>query len=156
RQDLMSVTDEMKKTVERFDFESRGLESVSQRVADMRSSLSDCENRFKALVEPSHAVAGIESQAQALTATLQTLPDDVGKVDREIGAFLAIRRDLEEAGRATRDIGAKIDRVEDARPTIEATLRELEQLRGAYALVKDAREQTQIASDELAHVREGQ
>jgi len=156
RQDLMSVTDEMKKTVERFDFESRGLESVSQRVADMRSSLSDCENRFKALVEPSHAVAGIESQAQVLTATLQTLTDDVGKVDREIGAFLAIRRDLDEAGRATREIGAKIDRIEDARPTIEATLRELEQLRGAYALVKDSREQTQIASDELARVREGQ
>ena len=36
RQDLNAMTGEMKKTVERFDFESRGLESVSQRVADVR------------------------------------------------------------------------------------------------------------------------
>src|SRR5262249_34765468 len=36
RQELTGLRDEMKNTVERFDFESRGLESVSQRVADLR------------------------------------------------------------------------------------------------------------------------
>src|SRR5204863_1227181 len=77
RQDLASVTDEMKKTVERFDFEGRGLESVSQRVADLRASLADCEIRFKALSEPSQSVAGLKTQADHLAKQVQGVTEAV-------------------------------------------------------------------------------
>ncbi len=156
RQDLGAVSDEMKKTVERFDFESRGMESVSQRVADLRSSLSDCENRFKGLSEPSLAVGELTSKTQALASHLQTLSDDVGQVDQDMGRFQAIRRNLDETGRTARDVGVQLAQIEEARPIVEATLRDLEQLSGAHAMVKDALEQAQLSHGEIARVRESQ
>ncbi len=156
RQDLAAVTDEMKKTVERFDFESRGLESVSQRMADLRGALSDCENRFKGLSESSLALAELRSQTKTFASHLQTLSDEVGQVDQEMENFRAIRRDLDETGRAAREAGAQIAQIEEARPAVEAGLRDLEQLRGAHAMVKDALEQTQLAHGEIARARESQ
>ncbi|TMQ49348.1 MAG: hypothetical protein E6K73_10200 [Candidatus Eisenbacteria bacterium] len=156
RQDLTSLTDEMKRTVERFDFESRGLESVSQRVADLRGSLTDCENRFKGLAEPSLAVGELRTQAKALAAHLQGLSEEVGQVDQEMAQFRAIRRDLDQTSRTVRSIGAQVTQIEEARPTLEATLADLGQLNGAHAMVKDALEQTQLAHSEILRVRESQ
>jgi len=80
RQDLAAMSDEMKSTVERFDFESRGLESVSERVADLRSALTDFENRFKGLAESSHTVAELGSRIQSMSATVQNLGGEVDQV----------------------------------------------------------------------------
>src|SRR5258708_5796542 len=51
RHEMAAAQDQMKNAVERFDFESKGLESVSQRVADLRGTLSDFENRYRGLRE---------------------------------------------------------------------------------------------------------
>jgi chromosome segregation ATPase len=156
RQDLAAMTDEMKKTVERFDFESRGLESVTQRVTDLRAALSDFENRFKGLSEQSQAVIELRSQTEAVAAHLQALTGDVGHVDTELGHLQAIRRDLDETSRTVGEVGAQLARIEEARPGIEAALRDLTQLGSVHAVVKEALEQTQLAHDEIARVREGQ
>ena len=60
RHDLAAMSGETKKSVERFDFERRGLESVTQRLADLRASLSDCEDRFKGLSESKVAARELE------------------------------------------------------------------------------------------------
>lgn len=156
RQDLNAMTGEMKKTVERFDFESRGLESVSQRVADVRGALSDCESRFKALNGPSLAVGELGARTQGLAAQLQVLGDEVGNVDREMVQFRAIRRDLDETGRTVRGVAAQVSQIEETRPALEAGLRDLERLAGAHATAKDALEQTQLAQDEMTRMRESQ
>jgi chromosome segregation ATPase len=156
RQDLDAVSDEMKKTVARFDFESRGMESVSQRVADLRGALSDCEGRFNALNEPSRAVGEIQSQARALATHMQKLSEEVGQVDREMERFRAIRHELNDADRTAREVAGQLAQVQAARPVVEATLRDLEQLSGSHALVKDALEQTLLAHGEIVRVREGQ
>jgi chromosome segregation ATPase len=156
RQDLTAMMDEMKKTVDRFDFEGRALESVTQRVADLRSALSECEHRFKGLAEPSRAVGELQSRSEALGTHLQTLSDEVGKVDQEMTKFRAIRRDLDETGRTAHEIVAQVGQIEEGRPAIEAAARDFAQLAGAHAMVKDALEQTQVAHDEIARVRESQ
>ena len=156
RHDLAAVQDELKQAVERFDFESRGLESVSQRVTDMRGALSDFEQRFKGLSESSHTVAELDSQTQALAAHLQSLSGEVEQIDEEAGKLQALRRDLDEMSRTARDAGAQVARIEEARPAVEAALRDFEHLGGAHALVKDAFEQTQLAHGEIVRVRESQ
>jgi chromosome segregation ATPase len=156
RQDLSAVSDEMKKTVARFDFESRGMESVSQRVADLRGALSDCENRFKGLSEPSLAVGELRSKTQALTSQLQTLSEGVGRVGQDMERFLAIRSDLDETGRTARELVEQMAQIQEARPLVEATLRDLEGLGAADTLVKDALEQAQLAHGEIVRLRESQ
>ncbi|MBI1796404.1 MAG: hypothetical protein HYR74_05065 [Candidatus Eisenbacteria bacterium] len=156
RQELGSLSDEMKKTVERFDFENRGLESASQRVADLRGALTDCEHRFKGLTEPSLAVGELRSEARALTGHVASLTEQVGQVDAEMGRFLSIRRDLDETGRTVHDLAAQLGRVEEGRPALEKSLHELEQLNASHATVRDALEQIQVAHDEIVRVRSGQ
>ena len=103
------------------------METVSQRVADLRGALSDCESRFNALSEPSHAVGEIQSQAQTLASHLRTLSQEVGEVDREMERFRAIRHELNDADRTAREVAAQLVQVNAARPVVEATLRDLEQ-----------------------------
>jgi len=156
RQELSLLTDEAKKSVERFDFESRGLESVSQRVADLRRELSDCENRSRGLSEMSQTVGELRSQTTTLTTQLQTLSEEVGQVDQEMAKLRAIRRDLDETGRMVQDVCSQAGRFEEARPAIEAGIRDLAELSGSHALVKDSLEQTRVAQDEITRVRESQ
>ena len=156
RQELTAARDEMKRTIERFDFESRGLESVTQRVADLRGALSDFENRFKTLGESSQVALELKTQTTALSGQLQVLGDQAADVDREMTKLLGIRRDIDDVLRTSRDAGTRIARIEETRPAVEAALRNLEQLGVAHASVKEALEQTRIAHDEITRVRAGQ
>ncbi len=156
RQDLAVVRDEMKNTVERFDFEAKSLESVSQRVADLRGALADFENRFKGVSESSVTVAGLKTQTEALTAQLQTLSGQAGQIDEDMAKVQAIRRDLDETARTAREAGDRVERIEQARPAVEDALRDIEQLNGANALVKDAIEQARIAHAEITRAQESQ
>jgi chromosome segregation ATPase len=156
RQDLAAVRDEMKNTVERFDFEGKGLESVSQRVADLRGTLLDFENRFKGMRESSQTVAELKSQTQILSTQLQTFSTDVERIDQDTRKLQGIRRDLDEIGRTVREVGTKATRIEESRPAVEAALGDLERLSSSHAMVKDALEQTQLAHGEVSRVLESQ
>ena len=156
RQNLASMTDEMRNTVERFDFESRGLESVSERVADLRSSLADFEQRYKALSESRQAVIELKGQTEAAASQLRPLAEEIGHVEREIVQLRAIRRDLDASGAVARDLGTRVARIEEVRPLVEVALKDIEHLGGAHALVKDAIDQTQFAHNEVLRIRQSQ
>src|SRR5262252_8742587 len=156
RQDLASLTEEMKNTVERFDFESRGIESVSQRVADLRGDVSTFENRFKSLSEASLTMGEVKHQVESVTAQMQSIAQEVGQVDREMSRIQALRRDLDHTGSLARELGEQIGRIEGSRAAVESGLRDLSELAGAHALVKDALEQMKLSQDEMVRVRAAQ
>jgi len=156
RHELAAVTDETKKTIERFDFERRGMEAVTQRVADLRATVSDVENRFKPLVQSSQIVAELNARTQSLTTQLQTVSSDAYAIDAEISKLSAMRRELEETGRKSYEIGQQVARIEQSRPAIEAGLTDLSQLAGAHALVRDALEQARLAQAEINRIHDAQ
>src|SRR5262245_1908256 len=156
RQDLASMTEEMKNTVERFDFEARGLESVSQRVADLRGDVSTCENRFKSLNEASLTMGDVKHQVEAMSTAVQAVALEVGTLDREMARIQALRRDLDHTGTLARDLGEQITRIENSRSALESGLRDLNTLAGSHALVHDALERIAVAQDEMTKVRQGQ
>lgn len=156
RQDLASMSDEMKSTVERFDFEARGLESVSQRVADLRGDLSTCENRYKGLHEASLTMGELKHQVESVAAQLLSMTQEVGQVDREVGKLHAIRRDLDATSNTARAVSEQVTRIEASRAAVDAGLKDLSQLAGAHASVRDALEQMQLVQDETNRVRQAQ
>ncbi len=156
RQDLASMSDEMKSTVERFDFEARGLESVSQRVADLRGDLSTCENRFKGLHEASLTMGELKHQVESVAAQLLSMTQEVGQVDREVGKLHAIRRDLDATSNTARAVSEQVARIEASRAAVDAGLKDLSQLAGAHASVRDALEQMQLVQEETNRVRQSQ
>jgi chromosome segregation ATPase len=156
RQELSSVSDEMKNTVERFDFEARGLESVSQRVADLRGELVSCEDRFKSLADASLAMGEIKHQVEAVGAQLLSLSQDMGHVDRELAKLPAMRRELDATAQTARSVGEQVSRIEASRGAVEQGLQDLAKLAGAHVLVRDALEQMKLAQEEMTRVRAGQ
>jgi chromosome segregation ATPase len=132
RHDLSSVTEETKKTIDRFDFERRGMETVTQRVADLRAGLSDCESRFKGVSESSRTMAELMSHTQTLATRLQALSTEAAQVEQEMAKLQAIRRDLNDTGQAAREIGTQVAKIVEARPAVEAGLRDLANLSGAH------------------------
>ncbi|MGH7724349.1 MAG: hypothetical protein ACREOU_02850 [Candidatus Eiseniibacteriota bacterium] len=156
RQDLAGVRDEMKSTIERFDFESRGLESVSQRVADLRGELSDFEVRLRALAGPAQAVAELKSQTEGVIAQLQNIAFEVEQVEAEAIKLNGIRRDLDETSQKVREASERMLKMAEAQPAVEAAVRDLGQLGSSNAMVKDALEQSRLAHDEVERIRESQ
>ncbi len=156
RHELTAAQDGMKNAVERFDFEGKGLESVSQHVADLRGALADFEHRFKDLEGSSRTVGDLDSQTKALATQVHELAAEAGLLDGEVKKAHVIRRQLDEAGRKSQDLEAQVARIEAARPTVDGILIDLEVLNRTHAMVKDSLEQTQVAHDELKRTWEGQ
>jgi len=156
RHELAAATDETKKSVERFDFERRALESATQRVSDLRSALADCEERFRGVDDSKIAVKEIDSQTHALAARLQNLTAEAAQIDSEMAKLQTLRHELEETGRASREIGAQVSKIDQLRPSVESALRDLTQLGGAHAAVRDALDQAHAAHGEIERLRESQ
>lgn len=154
REELAAARDETTKTVERFDFESRGLESVSQRVADLRSALSECEGRLSGLAEMSCTVGELTTQTQALDEHLRTVTGEVEAIDHDLARLQTMRRELEHASQTAGELGAQVARLEQAQPAMTAALHDLAELGAAHAAVKDALERTQLARDEFTRLWE--
>ena len=156
RHDLTAARDGMKNAVERFDFESKGLESVSQRVGDLRGALSDFENRFQGLRDSSRTVSELNTQTDSLTAQLKGLLDESARIDAEVKRFHSVRDGLDIAFRTTAELGARVARIEEARPAVDAVFRDFERLGSSHAMVKDTLEQTKIAHGEIARMLDSQ
>jgi chromosome segregation ATPase len=107
RGSLSLARDEMKNAVERFEFETRGLESISQRVTDVRASLTDFETRFKTLSESSNTAEELKSQTQMMTAQLKLFSDELRRVGQETQQLQAMRRELEEANRSSQELAPR-------------------------------------------------
>jgi chromosome segregation ATPase len=154
RDELALARDEMKNAVERFEFETRGMESVNQRVADVRSALTDFENRYKTLSESARTVEELESRTQTQAGQLKLVSEELARAGQDAKQLQAMRRELDEAQRISRELGEQVARLDEARPALEATLRDMEQLGRSHAMVKDALEHSQAAYAEIARQRE--
>src|SRR5690606_7869542 len=115
RAELAAARDEVRNAVERFDFESRGLDVVSERVADLRSALSDFEARFAGLAESKQAADVLQARTQALTAQLDSLASAAGRLDSDAGKIETLRRGLDEVVRVAQDATERVARIEEAR-----------------------------------------
>jgi DNA repair protein SbcC/Rad50 len=156
RTELAEATAEARRSAERFAFESRGIEAVNQRIGDLRGSVTDLEARFVGVNESHQAVAELQAQLGAAAGRVETLASEIGRLETETEGVQVLRRDLDDAVRAAADAAGRLTRIEEARPALDAALRDLEQLRGVHALVSDTLERAQHAGAELCRLREEQ
>ena len=150
--DLEIARSEAKNAVERFDFESKGLESTSHRVADLRTALNDFEGRFRGLREASETVRDLSARTAGLVPTVEDLRDQVARIEEDRTRLDGMRRDLDEAVRTTHALRDDVARVVEGRPSVDAALAEFERLAGSAALVKDTIEQAKGAHAEIGRM----
>ena len=156
RAEIAAAQEELQKAVTRFEFEAHGLETVSQRVTDVRAALSEFESRFGGLAESNHTVNALETRTQAVAGQLQAIASDVERIQAEAARLENVRRGLDDVALVAAATASKVNKLEEARPAIDAALGDLGQLRGAHARVQDALEQSQLAHEELVRAHGGQ
>ncbi len=156
RQELAQARAQMQAAVDRFDFESRGLESVSQRVADLRGALSEFELRYKGLAESSQTVGGLRSQTAAVAAQLGNFTEEFARVDDEVVKLKGMREELVAGQRVADEVLVRIERIETSQPSVQAALTAIEGLSGTHVRLQDAHEQMQLAWNEMTQVRASQ
>lgn len=66
RQALTDLREQMRKSSEGFELENRGLHAVSERVADLRNAVKECEARFAVLDAASQGAAAVQAQVRSL------------------------------------------------------------------------------------------
>ncbi len=148
--DAMAVSrDEVKNAVERLEYEAKGLESVSQRVADLRSALTEIESRFRDLASAGETVRELNAQTEHLSPRIEALREDVARIDTDAQKLHALRHGLDEAELSAASLADRLAQAEQSRPAVEAALQDISKLAGTQASVKDAIERSRLAHAEI-------
>ena len=64
RQALTDLREQMRKSSEGFELEHRGLHAVSERIADLRNAVKECEARLAVLDAASQGTAAVQTQVR--------------------------------------------------------------------------------------------
>ena len=153
---LDNLREEMRSSSERFELGTRSLDAVSERIAELRGGVSDCEQRLTTMNSLAGRVAAIEGNAGALAAQVSTVSDDVNRIATQAEKLRAVRDDVGDLDRTLREMRERVERVEEARPLVSEVASELGELRGAHEAVRDGLEQIRVAQVEMTRLRDRQ
>jgi chromosome segregation ATPase len=156
KQGLADLQEKLSQSTERFELENRGLETVSQRIADLRSTVSDCENRYSTLDERSRVIAELRSQAEDLVKQVGSVGEDLQHLEEEAGHARTLRAEVERLAEGVGAVTQRLTRVEEAKPAIESALKDLGSLGRSREAMQENLEQMRLVYNEIMRIREGQ
>jgi len=152
--ELATLREEMRASTDRFEFENRSLDATSERIAELRGIVGECEARVAGLDRTAQIVSETETRSQALASQVTHLTGDINRISTQAERLRAVRDDVGTLDDKLRGLVERTDRVETMRPTIDEVARELATLNGAREMVRDGLEQVRIATTEMARLRE--
>jgi chromosome segregation ATPase len=155
RQALTDLREQMRKSSEGFELENRGLHAVSERVADLRGAVKECEARFAVLDAASQGASAVQTQVRSVGEQASVLAQELARMSEEARRIATLREDAERLEAIAGDTGERMQRIEALKPQLEEAVRQLATLKGAHEMMADGLEQMRMAQDEMARVREG-
>ena len=153
---LDNLREEMRASTERFELETKTLDAVSERIADLRGGVTNCEQRLTTMDDTARRVGEIEGNTRAVAAQLATVIEDVTRISGQAERLRAVRDDVGELDGTLKEIQERVQRVEAARPTVNEVATELGKLQGAHEAVRDGLEQIRVANAEMTGLRDRQ
>jgi chromosome segregation ATPase len=154
QRELAALKEALQQNAERIALEEKSLDGMTERVADLRRGLGECETRLSSLGETSQAVSGITTRAESLGAQVQSLAGDVAGV-QELAA--RVRSTSSEVGRledAVSSLTPRVQQLEEIQPKLEAATRDLAQLGRSHEAIREATEQMRRSEEQVARTRE--
>ena len=154
KQALIDLREQMRKSSESFELENRGLHAVSERVADLRNAVKECEARFAMLDAASQGAAAVQAQVRALGEQSTQLSTELSQITEDTNRLAALRQDVERIGAVTEDVTSRMDRINQLKPDVDDAMQSLIALKGAHELVADGLERMRVAYEEMTRLRE--
>jgi chromosome segregation ATPase len=154
RQALIELREQMRKSSEGFELENRGLHAVSERVADLRNAVKECEARFGVLDAASQGTAAVQAQVRALADQAGELAQELVRLSDEARRIGTIREDAERLDALAGEVGERMHRIERLKPEVDQVLADLGTLKGTREVMADGLEQMRLAYEEMTRLRE--
>ena len=145
----------MRKSSESFELEHRGLHAVSERVADLRNAVKECEARFAVLDAASQGTAAVQARSKPPASRRASSRRSWPGCGRGAADQRAAGRRGADRARSAGEIGDRMRRIEELRPGIEEAVRDLATLKGTQEMMADGLEQMRVAYEEMSRLREG-
>ena len=154
RQSLTDLREQMRKSSEGFELEHRGLHAVSERIADLRNAVKECEARLAVLDAASQGTAAVQAQVRQAGEQAAELHRELMAVAEEAARNASLRQDVHRLDGVASDLAARMRRIDEIRPGVEQAVEQLSTLRGTRELLADGLEQMRAAAEEMTRLRE--
>ncbi len=154
RQALSDLREQMRKSSEGFELEHRGLHAVSERIADLRNAVKECEGRLAVLDAASQGTAAVQTQVRNVGEQIADLSKEVTALAQEAARSSSLRQDVSRLDNMATDLAARMRRLDEIRPGVEQAVEQLAALKGTRELLADGLEQMRSASEEMSRLRE--
>jgi chromosome segregation ATPase len=154
RQALNDLREQMRKSSEGFELENRGLHAVSERVADLRNAVKECEARFAVLDAASQGTAAVQGQVRSLVEEAEELTGQLTRLKEEANRFATLRQDVERFDARAAELGTRMERLAQMKPDVDEAVRHLVSLKGTREMMADGLERMRAANEEMARLRE--
>src|SRR5918993_580758 len=154
RQALSDLREQMRKSSEGFELEHRGLHAVSERIADLRNAVKECEARLAVLDAASQGTAAVQTQVRNVGEQIADLSKEVTALAQEAARSSSLRQDVSRLDNMATDLAARMRRLDEIRPGVEQAVEQLAALKGTRELLADGLEQMRSASEEMSRLRE--
>jgi exonuclease SbcC len=154
RQALTDLKEQMRKSSEGFELEHRSLHAVSERIADLRKAVKECETRLGELDAATQGTAAVQSQVRNVGEQITDLSKEVVALSQEAARSSSLRQDVARLDSLATDLGGRMRRLDEIRPGVEQAVEQLTTLKGTRELLTDGLEQMRVAYEEMSRIRE--
>src|SRR3954468_23791981 len=155
RQALTDLKEQMRKSSEGFELEHRSLHAVSERIADLRKAVKECETRLGELDVATQGTAAVQTQVRNVGEQIADLAKEVTAISQEAVRASSLRQDVGRLDSMTTDLAGRMRRLDEIRPGVEQAVEQLTTLKGTRELLADGLEQMRVAYEEMSRLREG-
>ena len=155
RQALTDLKEQMRKSSEAFELEHRSLHAVSERIADLRKAVKECEARLGELDVATQGTAAVQNQVRNVGEQITDLAKEVTALSQEAARASSLRQDVGRLDSMATDLAARMRRLDEIRPGVEQAVEQLSTLKGTRELLSDGLEQMRVAYEEMSRLREG-
>jgi chromosome segregation ATPase len=154
RQALSDLREQMRKSSEGFELEHRGLHAVSERIADLRNAVKECETRLATLDAASQGTAAVQVQVRTVGEQISQLASEVSALSEEATRASTLRQEVARLDSVAGELGSRMRRIDEIRPGVEQAVEQLSALKGTRELLADGLEQMRVAYEEMTRLRE--
>jgi chromosome segregation ATPase len=154
RQALTDLKEQMRKSSEGFELEHRSLHAVSERIADLRKAVKECETRLGELDAATQGTAAVQTQVRNVGEQITDLSKEVVALSQEAARSSSLRQDVARLDSMATDLTGRMRRLDEIRPGVEQAVEQLTTLKGTRELLTDGLEQMRVAYEEMSRIRE--
>src|SRR5262245_8588792 len=125
RQALTDLREQMRKSSEGFELENRGLHAVSERIADLRGAVKECEARFAVLDAASQGAAAVQAQVRTATDEAAQLAEELVRLCDEARRIGSMRQDAARLEALAAEVATSMQRIEETKPQVDDVTQQL-------------------------------